>query len=295
MFKFSVKLAVFGLAFALFLLSGMAHAALVKGIYLTQPTLEDTSYLNYLITRAKAAGISTFIVDLNTPSKKYQANIVLLKKHAITYVARIVMFPGGGTQDEISSEGYWEQRYELVKTALALGAEQIQLDYIRYNTRQPASTNNAKNVLRVIQWFKDRLVAQNIPLQVDVFGISSFGEAKNIGQNIPLFSRAIDVLCPMVYPSHYEPFLHHAARPYQTVFDSLVAIRAQFNNSVPFKLVPYIELSNYRYPLAHDKKLAYIYAQIQAAENAGADGWYAWSAQNRYDNLFKVLETYPIK
>jgi hypothetical protein len=106
----------------------------------------------------------------------------------------------------------------------------------------------------------------------------------------------VNVLCPMVYPSHYEPFRMHAVTPYETVYKSLMSIREQFDNEqLPFKLYPYIELSNYRYPLSRAKKLAYIYAQIQAVENAKADGWYVWSPHNWYDNLFLVMETHATK
>lgn len=276
--------------------SSLVLAAMTKGIYLTQGTLENTDRLEYLIERSKAAGINTFIVDLERPSKHYEENIQLLKENNISYVARIVVFPDGGTPDKVKSPSYWKKRYELVKYAVSYGANQIQLDYIRYNTKQPASSQNAKDIQQIIQWFKDQLAAQDIELQIDVFGVSSFGEAKNIGQNIKLFSTSIDSLCPMVYPSHYEPFRKHAVTPYETVHDSLLAIRDQFDeDQLPFKLIPYIELSNYRYKLSQNKKLDYIYAQIHAAEDAGADGWYAWSPHNQYDNLFKVMESYPIR
>lgn len=277
----------------LFFHGGKASAALVKGIYITQPTLENTATINYLISRAKKVGIDTFIVDLERPSTRYESNIQLLKNNNINYVARITIFPGGGTPEQVRSESYWQKKYKLVEHALAYGATQIQLDYIRYNTKQPPTSQNAKDVLKVIQWFKSRI---NVPLQVDVFGIASFGEAKYIGQNIPLFASSVDVLCPMVYPSHYVPFDVHVKTPYKTVYSSLASIRDQFDGEkLPFKLYPYIELSNYHYLLSHEKKLNYIYAQIQAAENAGADGWYVWSARNKYDSLFQILETRQVR
>lgn len=267
--------------------------AFTKGIYLTQSTLENTSYLTYLIERSKKVGIDTFIVDLERSSKKYRTNIQLLKEHHIAYVARIVIFPDGGTPAQIASDAIREKKYALMQQAIQMGANQIQLDYIRYNTKQPPSSENAHRIHEIILWFKTRV---NVPLQIDVFGISSFGESKYIGQNIKLFSKTVDAICPMVYPSHYEPFRKHAVTPYETVFDSLIAIREQFKgDQLPFKLYPYIELSNYRYPLSHEKKLSYIYSQIQAVENANADGWYAWSARNKYDNLFQVLETKKVK
>ncbi len=283
--------------FAVLLFSNTVFAGpMVKGIYLTQSTLEDTTKLNYLIQHAKAAGITAFIIDLEIISKRYAQNIQLVKNANIKYIARIIMFPDGGTPDKVKSPDYWKRKYALVKYAVDNGASRIQLDYIRYNTKQPASSQNAKDIYQIIHWYKEQLASQNIPLEVDVFGISSFGEAKNIGQSIKLFSSTVDAICPMVYPSHFVPFKEHAATPYETVYDSLIAIKDQFDEEkLPFQLVPYIELSNYHYQLSQRRKLEYIHAQILAAEKAGADGWYAWSPHNQYDNLFRVLETYPVQ
>jgi hypothetical protein len=128
-------------------------------------------------------------------------------------------------------------------------------------------------------------------LQIDVFGITSFGPENHIGQNLKMISKTVDVICPMVYPSHFEPYVHHANTPYETVYGSLKSIQKQFADSNQnVQLIPYIELSNYRYPLSHEKKMAYIRAQIKAAEDAGAHGWFVWSPNNLYDNLFTVLE-----
>lgn len=273
----------------LILLPLSAHAQ-HRGIYVTQWNFENTTFLNYLIKHAKASGINTFIVDLQRPSKKYQQNIVLLKQNNINYVARIIMFPDGAPPYAINDPSFWQRRYELVDVAVRWGANQIQLDYIRYTSKQMASKDNAKNVHRVIQWYKNKLATQSVPLQIDVFGIAAFGESSHIGQNIQLFSQTVDTICPMVYPSHYEPFPYHFKHPYETVYGSLRSIQQQFNNKMPVKLIPYIELSNYHYPMSHDKTLAYIKAQLKAVKEAGADGWYAWSPHNRYDNLFYILE-----
>lgn len=282
-----------GLLSLVLLFSESAISALPKGIYLSQPTLENTEYLRYLIRRAKAAGITTFVIDMEKPSKLYQRNIELVKANNIHYVARVTIFPGGGTPEQVASIPYREKKLKLVQAAVGYGAQQIQLDYIRYNTKT-RSPDHAKNIYAVIRWFKDR-IPSNVPLQIDVFGISAFGESQWIGQNIKMFSSTVDAICPMVYPSHYEPYRVHAVKPYETVHDSLVAIKGQFKNNMPVKLYPYLELSNYRYPLSHDKKIAYIRAQIKATEDAGADGWYAWSANNLYDNLFNILENHQVK
>lgn len=268
--------------------------AMMKGIYISQATMENPSQIKYLISRAKKVGIHTFVVDLERTSPAYEKSIKMIKESGISYVARIIIFPNnGGRAEQVRSEAYWEKRYKLAQKALNLGADQIQLDYIRYNPKQGGSAQNAQDIFKIISWFKSKV---GVPLQVDVFGVASFGPSKYIGQDIVLFSKAVDAVCPMVYPSHFEPYKVHAVTPYETVYKSLASIRKQFGNKpLPFKLIPYIELSNYRYPLSREKKLNYIYAQIQAAEKANADGWYVWSPQNHYDNLFQVLETRKVR
>lgn len=260
-----------------------------KGIYITQTTLEDTKFISRLIEQAKKVGIDTFIVDLELPGKKYAKNIELIKQNNIKYIARIEMFPGGGTHQQITTEDYWKRKYKLVAAAIGYGAKEIQLDYIRYNTKSGASPEHSKNVFKIVQWYKNQLSTQNIPLQVDVFGISSYGEEPHIGQNIPMISKTVDAICPMVYPSHYTPFKQHFATPYETVYTSLTQIQDMFDEKMPVKLIAYIELSNYHYPLSHAKKLEYIRAQLKAVKDAEADGWYAWSAHNHYDVLFELL------
>lgn len=269
-----------------------AEPVKVKGIYVTQTSLENTAFLNYLIKRAKAAGIDTFVVDLELPSKRYKENIALLKDNNINYVARIIMFPDGGTAKMIKDPNVWQKKYRLVKQAVDWGAKEIQLDYIRYSSKQKASSDNSKDILEIIQWYKNKLISQNIPLQIDVFGVTSFGESKHIGQNIKLFAESVDAICPMVYPSHYIPFPKHFKQPYETVYGSLKRIKKQFDsNEAPMKVYAYIELSNYHYPMTREKTLEYIKAQIKAVADADADGWYAWSPHNRYDNLFNLLES----
>lgn len=283
-----IKMALIICSLLLFISS--VNAARIKGIYVTQWNLENTPFLVYLIKHAKAAGINTFVVDLVIPSRRYQRNIALLRQNNINYVARIIMFPHGGNSATIKNPDFWQRKYRLVQQAVAMGASQIQLDYIRYSSKQRPSSENAQDIFTIIRWYKNKLAYYNVPLQIDVFGETSFGESKNIGQNLQLFSHAVDAVCPMVYPSHYTPFPEHFSHPYETVYDSLRSIREQFGRQLPFRLVAYIELTNYHFRMSHAKTLEYIKAQMEAVDAAGADGWYAWSPHNRYDNLFRILE-----
>jgi hypothetical protein len=276
---------------ALMVLTSITNAQ-VKGIYVTQYNFENTAFLTHLIQGAKASGIDTFVVDMEIPSNRYKNNIALLKENNIKYVARIIMFPGGGTTEQIKNPEIWQKKYTLVKQAVDWGADEVQLDYIRYSSKQKGSDQNARDILTIISWYKSKLAGQNIPLQIDVFGIASFGESKYIGQNIKLFSQSVDAICPMVYPSHYTPFGKHFETPYDTVYDSLVNIKKQFaNEEAPMKVIAYIELSNYHYPMSKSTTTEYINEQLSAVDDAKVAGWYAWSPHNRYDNLFRVLQS----
>lgn len=262
----------------------------VKGIYISQSTLEDRKYLEYLIRRSKQAGINTFIIDLNRVTRTYEKNLMLVKNANIDYVARIVVFPFGSDRHKMRSEAYWMTRWSLIDAALDLGADEIQLDYIRYAASNPASSRNSDDVYNVISWFRNK-IGNRAPLQIDVFGESCFKESMHIGQNIVKFAPAVDAVCPMLYPSHFEPYKEHAKRPYNIYYSALESLKSKFSGQEPpFKLYPYIELSNYRHRFSEDQLVGYIQAQIKAVEDANADGWYAWSANNYYDRLFNILD-----
>lgn len=286
----TIQSSVFGLGLALLSLTSAFASPSIKGIYINQGTLENSNYLKQLIEESKTVGINTFVIDLEKVTKNYGKNVQLVKDSGIRYVARIVVFPDGGKAHQIKSKEYREKRMALVDSAIGFGADEIQLDYIRYSSKQASSPQNAKDVKEVIQWFKERTDAKKVPLQIDIFGEVSFKESPRIGQNIQLFADSIDGACPMVYPSHYAPYQKHSKEPYKTVLTSLEALKKQFESKPPFKLIPYIEASNYHYKMSSEQKSLYVLSQIKAAEDANADGWYVWSPGNVYNSLFNALK-----
>lgn len=278
---------VFALLFTSLSLAGSDYH---RGIYLTQYTAMNTKKLNYFIQEAKATGINTFVIDTELVSKRYGENMQLLPKNGIRYVARIIVFPGGANAAQLKNKAIWEKKWKLVKYALDLGASEIQLDYIRYSHHTKASDKNAEDVVKVIKYFRNQMSSVNskAKLQVDVFGIATIKPSVHIGQNLPMFAETVDAINPMVYPSHYEPFLSHSQQPYKTVLDAVTALRENIKPSV--NVYAWIEVFNYRYPMSYAKRVNYIEAEIQAAKNAGASGWYAWSPNNKYTALFDALK-----
>lgn len=56
------------------------------------------------------------------------------------------------------------------------------------------------------------------------------------------------------------------------------------------KIIAYIEMYNFRFPLRRNNKKKYIAKEIKAVRDADVDGWYAWSANNKYRLLFSLLQ-----
>ena len=269
-----------------------------KGIYLTQYTLENPKKLDYLIQEAKATGINTFVIDHEYQSSHYAAAIAKVKAAGIKYVVRVVVFDNGGAAKQIKSPEYWEERYKYVEDAIKAGADRVQLDYIRYSSKEPASPEHAKDVYKIIKWFKAKVGSHNVPMEIDIFGEVSYYPSMHIGQDIKMFADSVDGVNPMVYPSHYWPYQKYSAEPYKTVNNSLNALSGQFNDEPPFKIHAFIEAANYHYlkKTSDSDKQKYLLQEIRAVEDAKAvAGWYVWSANNSYDNLFKVLKNNKIK
>jgi len=268
--------------------------AWVKGIYVTQPSLENSRTIRHLIRESKAVGINTFVIDASYHGRRFSNNIRFVHQAGIRYVARVVIFPHGGSRAQVMSPAYWQRKQRLIEFALANGAQAIQLDYIRYNTKQPSRRSNVDDIHDIIRWFKQQLRGR-ATLQVDVFGETSFMPSYRIGQDVRVFAPTIDALCPMVYPSHYRPYAYHSYHPYETIYKSLTSLKRQFSGKPPFQVIPFIEVRNFRYRWGGAKARDYLYQQIKAVEDAGAQGWYAWSPNNHYSLLFSVLRSYKVK
>jgi hypothetical protein len=262
-----------------------------QGIYLQHYTAMDPKRLEHLIDNSLDVGVDTLVVDLWSRQNKYKKAVERIQERGLKYVPRITMFADGGTHEQVHDRAVWEERWQLAQYALELGAKDIQLDYIRYTSKNSPSPQNALDIREVLRFFKKRINEGGGRLQIDVFGEVGYGPSLHIGQDMSLFASEIDVVCPMVYPSHYKPYEEHVLQPYETVHSSLVGIQRQMGaNQVP--IVAYIELFNHRFKLSTEERIEYIRAQLRAAREAKAHGWFAWSAGNRYAILFDLLRRY---
>ena len=277
-----------------FILGSISSAfAIDKGIYLTQYMLENPAKLDYFIKNSKETGINTFIIDHEYYSSHYAPAMAKVKAAGIKSIARVVVFSDGGNAEQIHSQAHWEDKLKLALDAIKAGADGVQLDYIRYSSKEPANPQHAKDVYQIIKWFKTRINAEHVPMEIDIFGEVSYYPSMHIGQDIKMFADSVDGVNPMVYPSHFWPYQKYSAEPYKTINNSLNALEKQFNGNAPFKVHAFIEAANFHYvtKTTNAEKQKYLAEEIRAVEDSkNVAGWYVWSANNVYDNLFQVLK-----
>jgi hypothetical protein len=110
----------------------------------------------------------------------------------------------------------WSYIAEIAVHAAKIGFEEIQLDYIRFPTDTmindvdfPESMTNGQTKIEVISEFSryimGRLAPYPVVVSADIFGAPIYSDidARAIGQDYMELLTIFDVLCPMIYPSHY--------------------------------------------------------------------------------------------
>jgi hypothetical protein len=214
----------------------------------------------------------------------------------------------------------WEPLVALTAEAVALGFDEIQYDYVRFpeTTLFTYSLGEADETPRHghIEGFLSR-AREAVPeavLSVDIFGVPCLftEDIGGIGQMLETIGMHIDVISPMVYPSHYcrydtgniygnirtlfnshpatiksDNWLKPDKAPYETVYNSLHIARDRLDaagmNHVTLR--PYLQGFTMT-AIRADSRLTYDAAayreQIRATTDAGGDGWIFWNAGNTY-------------
>lgn len=203
---------------------------------------------------------------------------------------------GGHGWVDPANQDVWQYNLDLAQQALRLGFDEINLDYIRFptdgdlkNIIYPSwdKVKPKEEVLRdFLRWFKHGLVAVNpqAKLSIDVYGETFLRDfAGTTGQRILSLAPEVDVVAPMVYPSHYRSgnfgFANPAAEPYGIVHGTLLKGQPLFINAPNTLVRPWLQDFN----LGAVYTPAMVREQMQATEDAGyKNGWMLWNPKNVY-------------
>lgn len=283
---------------------------------------DDAGYITYKTDNAelqKMGHPQPFIGDIN----KLMAR---LKEHEVYPIARVVVFKdsvlakknpelsfvnangsvwankGGDSFVNPYNEDVWKYNVEIAKEAANLGFKEIQFDYVRFpegfeqREDKLKYTKNDKPRVEIIADFvkyaKAELAPLGVRVSVDIFGYAaSVPAAEGIGQDFVKISKNVDVISPMVYPSHYSTGWFKVKDPdkdpYATIKGSMVDTHKKLDPLGSYKPIirPWIQdftaswLGSGHY-VKYGKQQ--VEDQIRALKDENVDEFLLWNANNRY-------------
>lgn len=252
----------------------------------------------------KVKAIHPYIKDLPELLKQ-------LKKKNIYVIARIVtlqdpVFAKKRKACMIAENGrqFWlDPRKTEVKTYLAAiakqaakdGFDEIQMDYVRFPTDRRIALSGEKKIASItafVRYMKQQLLPFGVALSADVFGtiMQNTVDEERVGQRYETIAKWVDVICPMIYPSHYANgtfgVTYPDLEPAKVVRMALQQSRKKLQR-LPAKDRPIVRpwLQDFsatwltKYQQYGEKQ---VLQQMKAVEQAGYQEWLLWNAASQY-------------
>ncbi|TVY08245.1 putative glycoside hydrolase [Paenibacillus cremeus] len=194
----------------------------------------------------------------------------------------------------------WDYNVSIAKEAAKAGFKEIQFDYVRFPEGFEKRADTLKYdkddrsridaVAEFVKYAREQLTPLGVRVSVDIFGYAaSVPAAEGIGQDFEKISQNVDVICPMIYPSHYTTGWFGAkvpdAQPYVTIDGA--------TKDTHKKLDPLQELKPAIRPWIQDFTASWVQGyikygkkevedQIRALKDNGVDEFLLWNAGNTY-------------
>ena len=189
----------------------------------------------------------------------------------------------------------WQYAADLAREAYEVGFSEVQFDYVRFpdekrlinETVYPLANGRTRaQVIRdQLGFLRKALKPQGIRVTADVFGLTATDTTDmGIGQRWEMFVDQVDVVLPMIYPSHFARGTYKLrnpnAHPYQTIDHALKDAIAR-SDSIPNAalIIPWYQdftLGAPRYEAAQ------IRAQKKAGYDNGFQSWILWNPKSNY-------------
>lgn len=189
----------------------------------------------------------------------------------------------------------WKYAADLALEAHDLGFSEVQFDYVRFpdekrlvaETVYPLAQGRVRaQVIRdQLAYVRSLLKGSGMRVTADVFGLTATDTTDmGIGQRWEMFADQVDVVLPMIYPSHFAPGTYKIsnpnANPYATIDRSLKDILRR-NSAVKgaAKVIPWYQDFTLGPPHYYAEQ---IRAQMKAGYDNGFHSWILWNPGSRY-------------
>jgi hypothetical protein len=187
----------------------------------------------------------------------------------------------------------WNYNIAIAKIAAEAGFDEVQFDYVRFPDNRGTGFSKPANeesrteaITGFLKAAYKALAPYNVMVAADIFGYVCWNtNDTDIGQKIQPAIEAVDLVCPMVYPSGYHlgipKYRNPVQHPYEIVYLSLK--KAQERTQVsPLRFRPWLQaFRDYAFGRKFFKEEE-MRLQIKASDDFGASGWMFWNPRNIY-------------
>ena len=269
----------------------------------------------------KNAGTQTKVANL-------KALVDSINKHGVLPVARIVVFKDsvaarmnpsyvirkadgspwrdhkGLTWVNPYANAIWEYNFRIAEEMVKMGFGEVQFDYIRFPEPYrslptqvfPESNGRSKSdaLAEFLKAAKTRIDKLGVRTTADIFGLTTtVGGALEIGQKWEPMVQSVDVVLPMVYPSHYPRGSFGIARPNAEPYEiihiaiSRGRVRTEALGLKGERVRPWLQAFTLGAP---KYGAAEIEAQKKAVYDSGYESWVLWHPGSSYDIFVPAFE-----
>ncbi len=190
----------------------------------------------------------------------------------------------------------WQPNIDLGIEAAEMGFDEIQFDYVRFPSDGDLSNaefgvehtykedERVQTIVDFLTMARAQLTAHGVKTAADVFAIIAiFSDDQGIGQRFADFTKVVDYICPMIYPSHFTagPLGMDSspnADPYDTVQITMNSAAEKVPGQV-LKIRPWLQDFTMGDP---PYGVTEVQAQIDAAIEGGASGWMLWNPDSSF-------------
>ncbi|WP_344129815.1 putative glycoside hydrolase [Saccharopolyspora halophila] len=185
---------------------------------------------------------------------------------------------------------------DIATEAAKLGFDDILYDYVRRpdghieQMRIPNLKGTPEQgIAEFLKETQSAVRSSGALLGASVFGVA-VDRPTEIAQDIPLMSKYVDYISPMVYPSHWAEGEFGVANPNSQPFDIVQRSLAAFGKQVEgtdVQIIPWLQ----DFSLGVGYGPAEVKAQIDAAASNGMDSFLLWAPNCRYHEAALVPKT----
>jgi len=201
-------------------------------------------------------------------------------------------------------EEVWAYNVAIANEIVSRGFDEVQFDYIRFPTdganigrasfrwRDPGMDKESA-LASFLRYARENIAA---PISIDIYGANGwYRSGVRTGQDVELLSKYVDVICPMLYPSHFEQgFLAQAPaemRPYRIY--KVGTLRNTYIGRKKIAVRPYVQA--FYMNVSYDRAFynpEYVKREIAGVRDAVNLGLCFWNNAGRYDDI-PILDIGP--